>query len=132
MNSRICIWLLVFAIVPSTGVGGSIDGQARDLPGAKVVDVTAIVLRSDGAVLFTKTFRDGHYTITIPDSRLFENNKSVSILFTSPGRDDARLDNVLGTVSVEGLDMVLPIKYQAGSCQSSSSRCRFFRSGCRN
>ncbi|MBN8624864.1 MAG: hypothetical protein J0M17_05175 [Planctomycetes bacterium] len=122
--------LLIQLVIGSGAVAGIIQGQGRELDGNAIGNVTVTVLRSDGAVLFVKTFRNGTYTVAFPDNSLFANEKSVSILFSSPGRDDARLDNVLGTSNVANLDVILPKKVCAPptACNSKCRhRCRIFR-----
>jgi hypothetical protein len=103
---------------------GNIQGQGRKLDGVAVPNVTATVLRSDGVVLFRRTFAGGNYNIPIADASLFANDKSVSIIFQAPGRDDARLDNILGTALTSNLDVVLPDKLSAPAKCSGNCYCR--------
>jgi hypothetical protein len=104
------ISLFLFA---GTANAGTLSGQARDLDGTPVQNVTVIVVNANNEVITQQFFRNGRFVINIPDGRLFANNRSISVLFSAPGRDDARLDNIFGTQVGQQVDVVLPVKYQA-------------------
>jgi hypothetical protein len=100
--------------VLSVGVAdaGTLSGQARGLDGAPVGNVTVIVVNANNEVIRQQTFRNGRYSITIPDNQLFARNISVSILFSAPGRDDARLDGIVGTQVGQNIDITMPLKLE--------------------
>ena len=107
-------WAVTFALcLPTIAMAGEFSGQGRNLDGTEVRNVTVTAIRADNRVIFNRLFPDGNYTVPINDSALFQDDQSITLLFTSPGRDDARLDNLLGTGSILGLDVVLPLKTQA-------------------
>jgi hypothetical protein len=140
IRNLVCSLGLIVSVCCSADAGTFV-GQGRSLDGSAIPDVTVTAIRSDGRVIFNRSFAGGNYTIPVNDASLFAQNKSISLLFSSPGRDDARLDNVLGTTNIAGLDVVLPLKISAPGpctpgyppvcvpycndrCWRSSKRCR--------
>lgn len=110
-----------FVLASTTAVNaGTIKGQGRDLSGAAVNDISVIVQRGDGRIVTRNRFLNGRYNITIPDNLLFAADQAVTVTFSSPGREDVRLDNVLGTAQITNLDVVLRVSASAGSYGGSS------------
>ena len=113
MKAGMFIGFALLSVAPSILQGGSFGGQGRDLNGNGIADVTVVAIRADGRAIFRQRFPNGKFSIAFNDRVLFTNDQSISLLLSSPGRDDARLDNLLGTATVNNLDVILPVKFQA-------------------
>lgn len=90
---------------------GDFRGQARALNSDPVGNLTVTAIRADGRVVFSRFFANGNFVVPINNAALFADNQSLTLIFSSPGRDDARLDNLLGSAT-STLDVILPQKFQ--------------------
>lgn len=128
MCSRMFVALVFLAVAAQSADAGVVAGQGRGLEGERIPNVTMTIIRAeDGAVLLRRTFAGGNFGAKIADTLFSKDDKSISVIFSSPGREDARVDNLLGTGSVSGLDVILPLKLREpgppSTCKSTKKCC---------
>jgi hypothetical protein len=135
-----CFAVLSVALFSFACEAGTISGQAIDLRGGRIPNVTVRVFSVDGQIT-SQTSRAGNYKLTIADTAVPEFNQGLTVVFSSPGRETvtvnlhARSDHALNVVLPERMygdpacapppvSMCAPAIYYWPQCQSMIRRCR--------
>lgn len=97
----------VFAIVvcSSASYGGEVQGQALDLQGLPIPNLTVQIFSSQARIA-ARFFENGVYSVPIENSAVPEFGQGVTVIFSAPGRDTVQV-NLHGR-SVNSFNVVLP------------------------
>jgi len=113
-------FLSVLLLLASTSAqGGEIIGQALDLQGKAIPNVTVQVLGPGGVAITEQTFAAGNYSLAFADTAVPNFSQGVSVLISAPGRESVIL-NLHGR-SINTANVVLPVRAQHIKCPHCKS-----------
>lgn len=96
-------FLLAFASFASAQ---TLSGQATDLSGGAIADVTVEVRSAEGVSLGNQTFANGNYSVNLPARP--DDSQGVIVVFTAPGQQSVQV--TVNARATHSLSVVMPFE----------------------